>query len=251
MLTAFLFACGSQVDTKAAFTVSPAEALVGAVITFNATGSSGAITSFEWDFGDGTYGSGQVVNHAYASAKVFTVTLTVRDSDGGTKTSSSTVDIYRNGKKIVITKTYPGGSGPAIWIDRVLSENSADDTAAIVIREGGFYPDYLSKSFTFWVNLPDDLLEYQGFRLADRISNEYQAAVSNLSPRFFFLINSSISPCIGANGDMLIIDVKIKNLGSGTIDIVDTFRHECHTDKKKDVPGYSAALEITSAKIYD
>src|SRR5206468_5466824 len=40
------------------------------------------IVSFAWNFGDGTFGSGDVVTHAYSQAGTFTVTLQVTDEAG-------------------------------------------------------------------------------------------------------------------------------------------------------------------------
>jgi subtilisin family serine protease len=62
--------------------------------TFDGSGSSspgGTITNWDWAFGDGTTGSGQVVTHAYAAGGVFQVTLTVTDSNGGTDTDTQQV----------------------------------------------------------------------------------------------------------------------------------------------------------------
>ena len=55
--------------------------------TFDAARSSdpdGSIVSYDWDFGDGTTGSGVTADHAYAAAGSYTATLTVTDEDGGT-----------------------------------------------------------------------------------------------------------------------------------------------------------------------
>jgi len=246
------FACGSGQQSSASFVVSPQEALVGSQITLDASASDGPITSFEWNFGDGTYGSGQVVNHIYVTAKLFTVTLTIRDSDGGTKTASQTVDIYRAGKKLILTKTYPAAnSNPAIWVDSIYSEDPANSMVSIVIKQGNFYPDYISKNYTFWVSLPENLLEYSNYRMHDSVLGYYEAFVSPVPPRYFFLISSSSGPCIGGNGGLLILDLKLKELGMGSISLEEVIRRECWTNKKFDVAAYSANVEVKFQKCYD
>lgn len=50
----------------------------------NATLEGTEITSYEWEFGDGSTGSGETVNHVYERAGTYNVTLTVEGEDGST-----------------------------------------------------------------------------------------------------------------------------------------------------------------------
>ena len=54
------------------------------------------ITSYEWDFGDTTTGTGVSPGHTYGSADTFTVTLTVTDADGATDTDTAQVTTTRH-----------------------------------------------------------------------------------------------------------------------------------------------------------
>jgi len=62
------------------------------VVSFDAGGSSDnvGIVSYEWDFGDGTTGTGLTVNHTYAEPGTYNVTLTVTDATGYEDTHSIT-----------------------------------------------------------------------------------------------------------------------------------------------------------------
>ena len=58
---------------------------VGQEIMFDASGSfdhKGDIISYDWDFGDGTYGSGMTENYAYENQGVYLVTLVISDNEG-------------------------------------------------------------------------------------------------------------------------------------------------------------------------
>jgi PKD repeat protein len=74
----------------ATFVASPASPIIDQAINFNASGSQAApghtITDFSWNFGDGTLGSGALVQHAYSQTGTYTVTLKVTD-DAGRKSS--------------------------------------------------------------------------------------------------------------------------------------------------------------------
>jgi PKD repeat protein len=84
---------GPDVPT-AAFTFNPSSPSVGADVTFDASTSSlagsacGATCSYTWDFGDGSSGTGMLVQHIYTSAGVRNVTLTV-GAPGGTSNTAT------------------------------------------------------------------------------------------------------------------------------------------------------------------
>ncbi|WP_340818328.1 PKD domain-containing protein [Methanolobus sp. WCC4] len=79
-----------------AYANGPYDARVGKKMKLAATGSydpDGTIMSYTWDLGDGTTAVGSTVFHAYNTAGVYTVTLTVMDNGGNTDTSVTTVTV--------------------------------------------------------------------------------------------------------------------------------------------------------------
>jgi outer membrane protein assembly factor BamB len=78
----------------ASFTTSLSSDAAPATVDFDATAShdpDGDIVSFEWDFGDGGSGVGDITSHDYSYAQTYTVTLTVTDNKGATGSITDTL----------------------------------------------------------------------------------------------------------------------------------------------------------------
>lgn len=77
----------------------PYTAIAGVPVAFNGGGSSAGsgqtITSYAWDFGDGSFGAGVSPNHAYATAGIYTASLTITNSCGKSRTCTTAVCINR------------------------------------------------------------------------------------------------------------------------------------------------------------
>lgn len=91
----------TQVDnfTPEARAGSDVGGAVGDEIVFDASRSfdlDGTIVSYAWDFGDGTTGIDVRPSHAYATAGVYTVTLTVTDDRGATDMATTRAVVGRD-----------------------------------------------------------------------------------------------------------------------------------------------------------
>ena len=122
---------------------------------FNASISgdyNGEIVSYEWDFGDGTTGTGETVIHKYCEAETYYVILTVTDDNGLTGNITKCVDVLipnipplipevygpTTGKpgienKYVFIVTDPDGDDAYLWVDW----GDADSTGWIGVPGAG------------------------------------------------------------------------------------------------------------------
>lgn len=92
----------------AAFSASPASGSPPLTVSFTDQ-SQGAITSWSWDFGDGTAASSeQHPTHVFEREGRFTVTLTVRTETGASATATKLISVVSN---------YRIEEAPFAWID--------------------------------------------------------------------------------------------------------------------------------------
>lgn len=119
--TVIVSATGQDNESPVAmFSLSPEGGEAPLAVKFDATTShdpDGTITNFDWEFGDGETGSGQVVNHMYEAAGEYTITLTVTDDKGVTSQHAKGIDItaVREGNErptATFSLTPPEGEAP-------------------------------------------------------------------------------------------------------------------------------------------
>lgn len=130
LLSVFVSGCiglDSTVDPRASLQAYPLSIQEGETVTFDARDSEaveGVVTGFEWDFGNGQKAETVVgfTSHTYDSFGVYTVTLTVLNSQGGEDDISTTIVV--NGAP-VLNLTIPDQvkSGDSAFLD---ASNSFD-----------------------------------------------------------------------------------------------------------------------------
>lgn len=85
---------GVNVPPVADISAVPVSGDVPLVVSFDGTNSydsDGSITSYSWNFGDGTNGSGSSVSHTYNSVGTYLAVLTVTDNEDATDQASITI----------------------------------------------------------------------------------------------------------------------------------------------------------------
>lgn len=102
------------------FTVSPSNPAVKGLATFTSTSYdpdyNDSITSWYWNFGDGTFASGQTVKHAFTKEGYFKVALTTKDTTGKSSATSKTIKVGNPKPDLVITSIKRSGSTRYITI---------------------------------------------------------------------------------------------------------------------------------------
>lgn len=85
-----------NIAPTAAFTISAPTGQAPFTVNFSAvlsTDEDGDITKYEWDFGDGTSGSGMNVSRTYTTAGTFIVVLMVTDNRGDSDSTQKTIHV--------------------------------------------------------------------------------------------------------------------------------------------------------------
>lgn len=190
LLSFFLMSCDSgggnqNQPPSASFSVSSEDPRAGTSVSFTASASDpdGSIESYNWEFGDGSSGSGSSVSHTYQNSGSFAVQLTVVDDEGATSTASRSLDVQQQFTEVTITRIevrempftneegegWDFSSGPDVYVTRfnVPEDMTVDRTSTRYDNIApGDLPLPYSTSFTI-----DDLSEEQSINLIDSDPN--------------------------------------------------------------------------------
>ena len=103
-------------------------------ISLDGTDSTGEITSYSWNFGDGTTGTGSIVNHTYLATGTYTATLQVTDQTGASNETTLEITSQLNPSAepptAGISTSTPAGFAP---LDVILSGSSSSTPNALIV----------------------------------------------------------------------------------------------------------------------
>jgi PKD repeat protein len=132
----------------------------GDTVTFDGSGSSDAdddMLTYDWDFGDGSNGSGVGPTHIYTDNGTYTVILTVDDGNGGIGTDEMTVTVNNVAPTANAGVDQTANEGDLVLLDGSFSDPGSDDTQTflwhVTASNGQVIADGTGEDFSF---TPDD-----------------------------------------------------------------------------------------------
>jgi hypothetical protein len=134
----------------------------GVAIVFDGSGSSdpdGDPLTYQWSFGDGTFGTGVAPSHVYAALGTFTVSLVVSDGEFSSPPATTTVTITNLAPTVALTSPANGSvfTAPAT-VALAASASDPDGVVALVefFANGVEVGEDASAPFEFaWTGVPE------------------------------------------------------------------------------------------------
>jgi PKD repeat protein len=90
----------SNQPPTAVMSATPTTGAAPLTVTFDGSGSTdpdGTVTSWEWSFGDGTFGTGSQTTHVYSTPGTYNANLTVTDNSGESSLTSASIIVTTPG----------------------------------------------------------------------------------------------------------------------------------------------------------
>ena len=113
--------------------IDPLSPIVNETVSFNGSAKSNdVITTWEWDFGDGSTETGQAVTHQYRSKGIYTVKLVVTNDCGENETSTRNVTVSEESVATGTVKCTSNQTGFAVYIDGDYKGHSYGETFVII-----------------------------------------------------------------------------------------------------------------------
>jgi PKD repeat protein len=119
---------------SASFDFAPASPRAGELVSFSDR-SSGSPASWSWSFGDGTTATGANPTHAFATAGVYSVTLTASNGSS-TGTATRTISVAQNigvFRSLVSAAAQTNGAGGSVWRTELTIFNAGDSVVSTTL----------------------------------------------------------------------------------------------------------------------
>ena len=122
---------------RAVMSAVPSTGVAPLLVSFDGSGSTtpnGAITSWAWSFGDGTFGTGPAITHLYTDAGTYVASLTVTDNGGASNTASVTINVTTGASSVPSAPTNLSASSSTRGRINLTWINTATDATSITVE---------------------------------------------------------------------------------------------------------------------
>jgi acetyl esterase/lipase len=146
---------------------------LGLVTGFDGNGSAdpdGTIVSHDWDFGDGSTGTGAATSHIFAAVGSYTVTLAVADDDGGVASDVVEVTVTEPAPVVPEAPVLQGVDNPT----QIAFDNARQDNLSPTIRASAVHTTNYDR-FQIELNTTAD---FSGTAYGQLVTGSYISGVS-------------------------------------------------------------------------
>jgi len=197
--------------------LGPTSGLEGQLLEWSAVASDAGVDdvlSYQWDFGDGSSGSGAIASHSYSADGLYTVTVVVSDDDGASSSASIAIEIL-NAAPVVSSVSSVGGLEGTAVVLTALAVDPGSDTLSYTWNFGD--GSLLATGATQTHVYEDDGI----FTLTVTVDDgdggvavgTGTATIANVAPE----ITLVAAPSSGDEGELLLYEVLVTDAGLGDL----------------------------------
>jgi PKD repeat protein len=138
-----------------AFSASPMQGYPPLAVTFSNT-STGDVTAWQWDFGDGTFSSTRSPSHTYSTPGTYRPTLTATGPSGTARLAASAPIVVGNGAATGLVAAFGFTEGRGVGVaDASGNGNNGTLVGGVTWVQGRFGPALMFDGVSGRVDIPD------------------------------------------------------------------------------------------------